>query len=88
MRGVRFKTRLFRYLGPGGWTFALIPDRHAPPVTHGWGRTPVAARVDGQVWNISVWRDRTYGTLLAVPKRLRGNKGDGDAVVVQLRPRD
>jgi hypothetical protein len=32
-RAVRFKTRLLRYPGPGGWTFALIPDEHAPPVT-------------------------------------------------------
>lgn len=84
---MRFKTTLFRYPGPGGWTFALIPDRYAPPATHAWGRTPVLASVDGQWWETSVWRDKTHGTLLAVPKRLRGGKGDGDAVEVELSPR-
>jgi hypothetical protein len=85
---VRFKTRLLKYPGPGGWTFAIIPKRHAPPATHPWGRTPVLARVDGQVWETSVWRDKTHGALLPVPKRLRGSKGDGDVVEVELLPRD
>ena len=87
-----FEAKLFRYPGPGGWTFASVPDAHAPPATHAWGRTPVQAYVDGQVWDTSVWRDRKYGTLLPVPKRFVGKgdakKGDGDLVLVQLRPRD
>jgi hypothetical protein len=81
-----FKSKLFRYPGPGGWTFATIPERHAPPVTHGWGRTPVLARVDGVEWETSVWRDKTYGTLLPIPKRVRGEKGDGDLVEIVLSP--
>jgi hypothetical protein len=36
-----FKAKLFRYPGVGGWHFAPVPARFAPPVTHGWGRTPV-----------------------------------------------
>ncbi len=81
---MRFKTKLFRYPGPGGWTFARIPAKHAPPVTEAWGRTPVRARVDGHEWETSVWRDKQHGTLLPVPKRLRGAKGDGDTVEVEL----
>jgi hypothetical protein len=84
---VPFKAKLFRYPGPGGWTFAIIPDRHAPPATHAWGRTPVSAVVDGRSWETSVWRDRRHGTLLPVPKKIRGAKGDGDMVKVELRPR-
>ena len=80
--------------------FAIIPDTHAPPSTHPWGRTPVHASVDGQSWETSVWRDKKHGTLLPVPKRLltpkarakaRGAapaKGDGDFVMVELRSRD
>jgi Domain of unknown function (DUF1905) len=83
---VPFKAKLFRYPGPGGWTFAPVPDAHAPPVTHGWGRTPVRARVDGKTWETSVWRDKTYGTLLPVPRSVRGRKGDGDEVQVELLP--
>lgn len=81
---VPFRAKLIRYPGPGGWTFARIPKKHAPPVTHGWGRTPVRATVDGQSWDTSVWRDKKYGTLLAVPKRLRGGKEHGDLVEVTL----
>jgi hypothetical protein len=79
-----FKTKLFKYPGPGGWTFATVPKRHAPPVTEGWGRTPVLARVDGQSWETSVWRDKKLGTLLPVPKWVRRDKGDGDSVEVEL----
>ncbi len=82
-----FKAKLFRYPGPGGWTFAPVPDDHAPPVTEGWGRTPVRATVDGRSWETSVWRDKKYGTLLPVPKAIRGAKGDGDVVTVEIRPR-
>ncbi len=83
---MRFTTKLWRYPGPGGWTFALIPDEHAPPVTEGFGRTPVLARVDGQSWETSVWRDRKHGTLLPVPRKVRGAKEGGDAVEVELLP--
>jgi len=83
-----FRARLWRYPAPGGWTFARIPARHAPPATHAWGRTPVLASVDGREWATSVWRDRKQGTLLPVPKRLLNGKGDGEFVRVQLRPRD
>ena len=82
-----FKSKLFRYPGAGGWHFAPVPTKHSPPVTAGWGRTPVLATVDGQAWETSVWRDKKYGTLLAVPKRIRGGKGEGDTVTVSLSPR-
>lgn len=82
-----FKSKLFRVPGTGGWVFAPIPARHAPPVTHQWGRTPVLATVDGKPWETSVWRDKKHGTILAVPKRIRGDKDDGDTVTVEIRPR-
>jgi hypothetical protein len=41
--------------------------------------------VDGVAWNTSIWRDRkTGGALLAVPARVRGGKGSGDAVMVEF----
>jgi hypothetical protein len=84
----RFKAKLFRYPGVGGWTFARVPDSHAPPPTHAWGRTPVLARLGSHQWKTSVWRDKKHGTLLPVPKRIRGMKGDGDTVELELMPRD
>ena len=88
MKNTAFRAKLFRYPGPGGWTFALVPDKYAAPATHAWGRTPVTATVDGRSWDTSVWRDKTHGTVLPVPKKVRAKKGDGDVVLVELRPRD
>jgi len=82
--GSEFTARLRRYPGNGGWTFAPVPEDCAPPVTHGWGRTPVRATVDGVTWETSVWRGRDGETLLAVPKHVRGGKDDGDEVRVTL----
>jgi len=81
---VQFTGTLFKYPGPGGWHFATVPAKLAPPVTHGWGRTPVMATVDGATWKTSVWRGKDGRTLLAVPARVRGDKGDGDRVKVVL----
>lgn len=80
-----FVATLVRYPGKGGWTFAPIPKKLAPPVTRPWGRTPVCAVVDGISWDTSVWRDtKTDSVLLAVPMRVRGNKGAGDTVTVEF----
>lgn len=79
-----FHTTLFRYPGKGGWTFAPVPAGSAPPATHGWGRTPVVATVDGRTWETSVWRDKSGQTLLPVPAAVRGTKGHGDEVTVAL----
>jgi hypothetical protein len=80
----QFTSQLFQYPGAGGWVFAPVPEKYAPPVTHGWGRTPVVATVDGHTWKTSVWRGKDGRTLLAVPKKVRGAKGDGDQVRVRL----
>ena len=85
MYEVEFSSMLFRVPGKGGWTFAPVPEELAPPVTEGWGRTPVEAVVDGREWKTSVWRDRNGRTLLPVPKSIRGAKEDGDVVDVRLR---
>ena len=83
--GGTFSAALFRYPGKGGWHFVPVPPRLAPPVTHGWGRTPVIATVDGVEWSTSVWRGKDGRTLLAVPTKVRGTKADGDCVKVELR---
>jgi hypothetical protein len=79
-----FIGRLFQIPGKGGWTFVPVPQKCAPRVTHAWGRTPVLATVDGLSWKTSVWHAKDGRTLLAVPKHVRGTKGDGDRVRVRL----
>lgn len=87
-RPVSFNSTLIRYPGKGGWTFAPVPELHAPAPTHGWGRTPVRASVDGRAWDTSVWRGKDGRTLLPVPARVRCGKGQGDRVRVSLSMRD
>jgi predicted DNA-binding protein (MmcQ/YjbR family) len=87
VKGGRFKAKLFKWPGPGGWHFAPVPAKLAPPTTHAWGRTPVEATVDGHTWTTSVWRGKDGRVLLAVPKKVRGAKGHGDTVAVEIRPR-
>jgi hypothetical protein len=79
-----FWARVISVKGKGGWTFAIIPEKYSPPVTHAWGRTPVRATVDGHTWDTSVWRSKDGNRVLALPKRVRGEKTDGDRVRVTL----
>ena len=57
------------------------------PITHGWGRTPVLARVDGRAG-----RPRSGATRSTLgPSRaqaIRGEKSDGDLVMVEIIERD
>jgi hypothetical protein len=62
-----------------------VPKKHALPPTQAWGRTPVIASIDGNTWKTSVWWDtKSQSTLLPVPKKVRGDKGDGDWVIVTV----
>jgi hypothetical protein len=79
-----FTAVLFRVPGKGGWTFATVPERHAPSTRLAWGRTPVTATVDGHEWRTSVWRDRSGKTLLPVPRAIRRGKEHGDRVRIRL----
>jgi hypothetical protein len=80
-----FAARLLRYRGKSRWTFAIVPKKHAPPVTRPWGRTPVRATVNGVTWDTSIWRDaRNDRSLLALPARVRGRTSPGDTVTVEF----
>lgn len=84
--GGSFTGTLFRWNGgKGSWYFIAVPDRLSPPVTHGWGRTPVTATVNGHTWATSVWRGKDGRTLLAVPKQVRGRHEDGARLRVTLQ---
>jgi hypothetical protein len=83
-RRVRFEAVLWRYRGKAAWFFASVPPELAPTWTMAWGRTPVVATVDGHTWETSVWRGKNGRVELAVPRHVRGEKGDGDVVAVTL----
>lgn len=82
----RFTATLLTTEGKGGWTFAPLPKSISPPVTGSWGMTPVIATVDGKTWQTTIWKDsKRKKTFLPVPKKIRGLKGDGDKVAVEMR---
>lgn len=84
MKNFLFKAKLFRYQCKGGWTFAPVPKKYSPNFKLAWGRTPVAATVNGKTWQTSVWTDKSGKVLLPVPKKIRGVKEDGDVVEIDL----
>jgi hypothetical protein len=79
-----FWSTLFKVPGKGGWTFAPIPDEHAPPITGPWGRVPVVATFDGRRFEGSAWKDTKRGWLLAIPAKVRGGRGEGDTAWITL----
>jgi hypothetical protein len=84
-----FTATLSQGEGKGAWTFVTVPADYAPRKTYGWGRTPVTATVDGQTWQTSVWKDTKSGTtLLAVPKKIRRGKDNGESVEVSIQLRE
>ena len=74
--------------GPAAWHFVRVPEEHAPDFAGAFGRVPVIATVDDVTWPTSVWRDKSAGWLLAVPKKVRRGKGDGDTVRVSIEVDD
>ncbi len=94
-----FRSKLFKYPGKGGWTFATVPKKHAPSSKLAWGRTPVIASlvrvqkknpknpdkaVDQIEWRTSVWTEKSGRVLLPIPAKVRGPLGDGDTVLLEL----
>jgi hypothetical protein len=81
-----FTGTLFTTEGTGAWTFVALPKSISPPVTGSWGMTPVIAKVDGKTWKTTIWKDsKRKKRFLPVPKKIRGQKGDGEKVAVELR---
>jgi hypothetical protein len=72
------------WTGPAAWHFVAVPADLAPDTAGAFGRVPVIATVDGVTWSTSLWRDSSAGWLLAVPKKVRRGKVDGDVVRVSF----
>ena len=82
--GGEFRGTIFRHSTVSAWHFVEVPESIAPRATHGWGRTPVRAIIDGTPWPTSVWRERSGRTILAIPRHLRAQKREGDTVVIHI----
>lgn len=79
-----FEGELVEWEGPAAWHFVKVPKDAAPDFVGAFGRVPVIAEVDGVRWETSVWRDKSAGWMLPVPKKVRRGKADGDPVSVSI----
>lgn len=81
-----FVSRLVRYPGMGGWTFAPIPKRLVPPGRPG-ARRHSCDRAQTLVFHAApsttaLTGVRPHGRVTAA--RIRGRKGHGDRVTVEF----
>ena len=83
-RPPEFTGELVEWDGPAAWHFVRVPEEFAPDFAGAFGRVPVVATVDDVTWETSAWRDKSAGWMLAVPKKVRRGKGDGDVVTVTI----
>lgn len=84
MPSVKFTALLFRTEGPGGWTFAEIPESLRPTNRLAWGMTPVLVRVGGREARTSVWTEKDGRALLPLSKKLRAGLEAGDSAQIEL----
>jgi hypothetical protein len=79
-----FEAELVQWDGPAAWHFVEVPSDLAPDFAGAFGRVPVTATVDGTTWSTSIWRGNDGQWLLAVPKKVRRGKEDGDTVTAAI----
>jgi hypothetical protein len=89
---LEFSGELWHWRGPAPYHFITVPDDpsaalHAvsADVTYGWGMIPVQARIQGTVWETSLFpKDGRY--IVPVKDVVRTAEGlvEGDMVTVQL----
>jgi hypothetical protein len=74
-----FKTTLIQ---PQDWVFAPLPADIIIEAVHPFGRTPVKATIDNKSWDTSIWTEKDGKSMIAVPKKIRGNLSKGDEVEI------
>lgn len=66
------------------WTIAPLPKNFIVEAVHPFGRTPVIAVLNTKDWSTSLWTDKLGDTMIAIPKKVRGNLEDGDEVEISF----
>lgn len=64
------------------WTIAPLPKDFIIEAVHPFGRTPVIATLNSKSWSTSLWIEKSGETMIAVPKKVRGNLKEGDEVEI------
>jgi len=64
------------------WVVAPLPDGFEIEAVHPFGRTPVIATLGETSWKTSLWTDKEGGTMLPLPKKIRGKLREGDEVTL------
>ena len=66
------------------WTVAPLPQSIEIEAVSSFGRTPVTAEVAGRTWSTSLWTDKKGKTMIALPKKVRGDLVEGDVVEISF----
>jgi len=66
------------------WTLATLPSRFEIEAVQSFGRTPVIAMFNDKEWSTSLWTLKSGETMIAVPKKVRGELVEGDEVEISF----
>ena len=75
---------LYSSLEKGSWTFIALPETLDFEATNAFGRTPIIAEIEGKSWSTSLWRESSGESYIAVPKKIRGSKGNGEQITISF----
>jgi hypothetical protein len=94
MLTLKFRSKLWRYAGPGSWHFITLPVKHAATIKallrsprRGWGSLSVTATIGSSSWKTSIFPEKkSKSYLLPVKADVRKKESieDGDTVAVTL----
>ncbi len=90
----RFRGKIWKYRGKGGWTFITLPKTLSQKIrkSHSlgereWGRMPALAGIGKSTWNTAIWFDTKVGAYLLPVKgviRRKENLPVGKLTTVKL----
>lgn len=77
-----FNTRIWQYIGYGGWYFVSLPleiakeiREHLKSEEEGWGRLKATAKTGNSQWETAIWFDTKHKTyLLPLKAEIRKNE--------------
>ncbi len=89
-----FRSKPWKYQGPGGWHFISLPQKLSNEIRNifksaegGWGRLPATSRIGGSEWKTAIWYDSKMNTyLLPVKAEIRNKEHvvDGELVTMSV----
>lgn len=94
MKSYKFKAKVWKYKGAGGWHFVTLPKLLSKEIRkyhllaeEGWGRMPAMATIGTSKWETAIWFDsKRCSYLLPIKAKVRKEQclAAGSIVAVRL----